>query len=128
MNPPVPPGHGSKSPVAPPNGVILQENNAAVITAAVITTHHESKLRFKYKLHYLVICAVVTAAVTTAALFPRNITPLKNATKDSLPRPTIQTNSFCFGSNITVFPCPMSIYKFIFILSRNPLKMCFTFS
>ena len=34
--------------------------------------------------------------------------------------PSVQTNSFSFVENITVFSCPMSIYKFIFILSRNP--------
>ena len=115
-------GHGSESFAAFLNGVILQQkNNAAVITAAVITTHHESDSRFRYKLRYLVICAVVTATVITAAFFVFcNITLFKNTTKDSLPCPTIQTNSFCFGENITVFPCPMSIYKFIFILSRNP--------
>ena len=62
-------GHGSESFAAFLNGVILQKNNAAVITAAVITTHHESELRFRYKLRYLVICVVVTAAVITAAFF-----------------------------------------------------------
>ena len=86
-------GHGSESFAAFFNGVILQKNNAAVITTAVITTHHESKLRFKLKLRYLVICAVVTAAVITAALFFCNITPLKNAAKDSLPCPD-NTNKF----------------------------------
>ena len=49
------------------NGVILCFINAAVITSAVITTHHEIALRFRLKLRYLVICAVVTAAVITAA-------------------------------------------------------------
>ena len=95
-------GHGSESFAAFLNGVILQKNNAALISAAVITTHHESALRFRSKLRYLVICAVVTAAVINAALFFCNITPFKNAAKDSLPCPTMQTNSFCFGENITV--------------------------
>ena len=64
------------------------------------------------------ICAVVTAAVITAALFFCNITPFKNAAKDSLPCPNNTNKFISFVSNITVFPCP--IYKFIFILSRNP--------
>ena len=57
--------------------------NTAEITAAVTKTHHEIALRFKLKLRYLVICAAVTAAVITAAFF-NNITPFKNAAKDSL--------------------------------------------
>ena len=73
---------------------LAQTNNAAVITAAVITTHHESALRFRYKLLYLVICAVVSAAVITAAFFC-NITPFKNAAKDSFPCPD-NTNKFIF--------------------------------
>ena len=59
-------GHGSESFAAFLNVVILQQQqNAAVITAAVITTHHKSELRLRLKLRYLVICAVVTAAVIT---------------------------------------------------------------
>ena len=53
--------------------------NVAVITAAVITTHHESDLRLRLKIRYLVICAVVTAAVITAAFLIDNITPFKNS-------------------------------------------------
>ena len=51
-----------------------------MITTAVITTHHEIALRFRLKLRHFVICAVVYAAVSTAAFF-------KNAGKDSLPMP-----------------------------------------
>ena len=58
-----------------------------MITAAVITTHHEIALRFRLKLRYLVICAVVTATVITAAFKNNNITPFKKAAKDSLPMP-----------------------------------------
>ena len=60
-------GIGSESYAAFLNGVIFL--NAAVITTAVMTTHHEIALRFRLKLRYLVICAVVTAAVINAALF-----------------------------------------------------------
>ena len=49
-----------------------------------------------------------------------NITPFKNAAKDSLSCPDNTNKFILFWGNITVFPCPMSIYKFIFILSRNP--------
>ena len=63
-------GHAGDSFAAFLNEVILlKKNNAAVITAAVITTHHEIALRFRLQLRYLVICAVVTAAVITAAMF-----------------------------------------------------------
>ena len=77
------------------NGVILQKNNAAFITAAVITTH-------------LVIYAMVTAAVIKRTHFHA---------------PTIQTNSFCFGEKITVFPCTMFIDKFkIYLIPITPRK------
>ena len=58
---------------------------------------------------YVVFCCTITLSLH-----------LRTRQRTHFHAPTIQTNSFCFGSNITVFPCPMSIYKFIFILSRNP--------
>ena len=58
------------------------------------------------------------AVITAAGITTHHESELRFRTR--FHAPTIQTNSFCFGSNITVFPCPMSIYKFIFILSRNP--------
>ena len=59
---------------------------------------------------------MMTAAVINAALFfCCNITPFKNAAKDSLPCPDNTNKFILFRENITVFPCPMFIYKFIFI-------------
>ena len=98
----------------------ITKSNAVVIAAAVITTHHKSALRFRYKLRYLLICAVVTAAVITAAVIIAISLYLRSRQRTHFHAPTIQTNSFCFGENITFFPFPMSIFKFIFILSRNP--------
>ena len=46
---------------------IVATIEVAVITAAITTTHHEITLRYRLKLRYLVICAVVSAAVITAA-------------------------------------------------------------
>ena len=90
-----------------------------MITAAVITTHHEIALRFRLKLRYLVICAVVTAAVITAAFFVNNITPFKNAAMDSLPMPRKYKQIHFVLGKISVF-FYMSIYKYISILSGNP--------
>ena len=59
-------------------------------------------------------------AVINAALFFVILLHLRMRQRTHFHAPTIQTNLFCFGENITVFPCPMFIYKFIFILSRNP--------
>ena len=78
-------GHGSESFAAFLNGVILQK-----------------KQRGSYQL----ICAVVTAAVITAALFFVISLHLRTRQRTHFHAPTIQTNLFCFGSNITVFPCP----------------------
>ena len=76
-------------------------------TTAVITTHHDIALRFRFKLRYLVICAVVTAAVITAAYFFNNITPFKNAANKFI---LFWVKYYCFSVSIYK-------YKFIFILS-----------
>ena len=114
-------GHGRESFAAFLNGVILQKNNVAVITAAVITAHHESALRLRSKLRYIVIFAMVTAAVITAALFFVILLHLRTRQRTHVNAPTKQTNSFCFGEISLFFhiECPLSIYKFIFILSRK---------
>ena len=88
-------GHGSESLAAFLNGVIYQKN-ATVITAAVITTHHESALRFRKHVRYLVICAMVTAAVITVEFFVISL-HLRTRLRTHFHAPTIQTNSFCFG-------------------------------
>ena len=116
---------GNVEDMAPPITTCCykQTKNVALITAAVITTHHESALRFRLKLCYLVICAVVTAAVINAAfLFVCNITSFKNAAKDSLPCPDNINKFLLFWGKYHCFLCPMFVYnyKFIFILSRNP--------
>ena len=97
-------GHGSESFAAFLNGVILQKTTRQLSLQQ--SPRHKSR--------------VVTAAVITAALFFVISLHLRMRQRTHFHAPTIQTNSFCFGSNITVFPCPMSINKFIFILSRNP--------
>ena len=77
-----------------------------MITAAVITTDHEIALRFRFKLRYLVICAVVTAAVITAGprFFINNITLFKNAAKDSLSMPRqYKQIHFVLGKNIYIY-------------------------
>ena len=81
-----------------------------MITAAVITTHHEIALRFRLELRYLVICAVVTAAVITAAFFKiYNITSFKNAAKESPACP----------DNINKFVLFWGIYIYIWIAKNN---------
>ena len=78
-------------------------------------------LRFRLQLRYLVICAVVTAAVITAALFFYNITSFKNAAKES---PACPDNINKFILFLGKYHCfSVSIYKFIFILSRNPFLL-----
>ena len=111
-------GHAGDSFAAFLNEVILFFKNAAVITAAVITTHHEIALRFRLQLRYLVIRAVVTAAVITAAFFKNNITSFKNAAKESPACPDNINKFILFWGKYHCFS--VSIYEFIFILSRNP--------
>ena len=104
------------------NGVILLIiKNKAVIIAAIIAAHHEIALRFRLKLHHLVILCRGDCFSDCCHVFLDNITPFKKAAKDSLPMPQqYKQIHFVFGK-ISLFS--VSIYKYIFILSRNTSKI-----
>ena len=103
-------GHGSESFAAFLNGVILQK-----------TTRQLSLQQSP-----LSICAVVTAAVITAALFFVISLHLRMRQRTHFHAPTIQTNSFYFGSNIYIYIFALGFVMLIdlkvspfYVISKN---------